>query len=240
MHKKNNGKITTEMARLNIMHEQWDYLIVLDACRYDYFEQVWQKYLSGDLTKKISIGSGTKEWRNKSFTQYYDDVIYISANPYINSLAPVKGFLAKNYFFKIYDLWLDDWNNQKGTVLPETVTKKAIDIIKANSSKRAIIHYIQPHEPYLGQTVTGPGFATPKPGGFLAGINEKSKKFKFANKLIKILAAVFYWMAIRGNLPIWKLRQILGMPPAGPMDAVRRKYGKEVLRKAYKENLEIV
>ncbi len=228
------------MERVNVMQQPWDYLIILDACRYDYFEEVWQNYLQGDLKKIISIGSSTKEWRNKSFAGYYDDVIYISANPYINSLTAVKGFLGREHFFKVYDLWLDDWDKQKGTVLPETVTKRAIEIIKTHPDKRVLIHYIQPHEPYLGSTVTGPGFEPPTAGGYLQGVNRGQLKSQAIIKMMKILSGVLYWTGIRGNFLIWKLRELMRMPPAGPMDAVRRKYGKEVLRKAYKENLEIV
>jgi len=39
---------------------------------------------------------------------------------------------------------------------------------------------------------------------------------------------------------LWELREWLGLPPASPMDAVRRKYGVNGLRKAYRENLRIV
>lgn len=225
--------------KVKLMREQWDYLIILDACRYDYFEQVWGNYLKGDLTKKISVGSGTVEWRNKSFTSYYGDVIYISANPYITSSGPVKGFSAKQHFCKVYCLCLNDWDKQKGTVLPETVTKRAIDIINANTDKRAIIHYLQPHEPYLGSAVTSPGYTKPEPGVFLPDGYENNAKFKIANNLLKILSGILYWLGIRGRFLPWKLREILAMPPANPMDVIRRKYGKEILRKAYKENLEI-
>ena len=58
--------------------------------------------------------------------------------------------------------------------------------------------------------------------------------------MLKILSDVLYNLRIRGNYIPWRLREILNLPPANPIDAVRRKYGKEGLRKAYKENLEIV
>jgi hypothetical protein len=227
------------MAVVKIMQEDWDYLIILDACRYDYFEQVWQNRPAGKLEPRISIGSSTKEWRNKSFTDYYDDVIYISANPYINAVAPAKGFFARDHFFRVCDLWLDDWDKQYGTVLPQTVTKRAAEIMNSNRDKRAIIHYIQPHEPYLGTAVKVPGFAIPKAGESLSGINEKKPKFKILNKLIKTLTGVLYWLGIRGNRLPWTLRELLAMPPANPMDAVRRQYGDKVLRQAYRENVQI-
>jgi len=62
---------------LKVMEENWNYLIILDACRYDYFEKLHRNYFSGVLEKKISLGSGTSEWLRKNFTSYYPDTIYI-------------------------------------------------------------------------------------------------------------------------------------------------------------------
>lgn len=231
------------MKKTNVMKEQWDYLIILDACRYDYFEQVHDKYLTGDLSKKLSVGSSTKEWRDKSFTEYYPDVIYISPNGYINSCILVKGFSAREHFSKVYDLWDCGWDEEKGTVLPEVVTKSAIDIIKASQNKRAIIHYCQPHAPYLDVDITESGLARHAPllDKMLAG-TEKQRKTKnvIFCKIMYTLHGIFYWMGLRGNLALWKLREFLGMLPANHMDAVRRIGGKEGLRKAYKQNLEMV
>jgi len=222
-----------------IMNEKWDYLIILDACRYDYFERLWRDYLPGRLEKRISAGTATKQWRNRNFPDYYEDVVYISANPYVNSLAPVKGFLGKEHFFKVYDLWLENWDNEKGTVLPEVVTQRAIEIINSHPDKQAIVHYIQPHEPYVGSTVSGPGFGQPNTGGILEGIESHKPPSPIIIKTRRLLLGILYHLGIRGNHLLWKLRELLHLPPANPMDAVRRKYGNEILRQAYKENLEI-
>jgi hypothetical protein len=58
--------------------------------------------------------------------------------------------------------------------------------------------------------------------------------------LLKLLSAICYKTGILGDNPVWKLRQWLGMEPASPMDAVRRKYGDQGLRTAYLENLRLV
>ena len=124
------------------MQEKWDYLIILDACRYDYFEKTWSKFLDmGNLTCKISPGTSTIEWRDKSFVTYCDDVVYISSNPFINSLIPVKGFLGTDYFYRVYDVWQKGWDLNLGTVLPETITAVAVNIIKQH--KNSIIYIIK-------------------------------------------------------------------------------------------------
>jgi len=238
-------KVNNNIKKVKIMEEEWDYLIILDACRYDYFENIWKKYfkeeLKGELTKKISVGSSTVEWRDNSFKEYYDDVIYISSNPYINSNMYVNGFLGTEHFNKVYDVWADYWDEKIGTVLPETVTNTAIDIIKSNKNKRFIIHYLQPHAPYLSLNATSKGFPPPdlKSGKVLCGVKEEEKISKL-NEIINILSGIFKKIGVMGNNPGWKLREFFNMPPASPMDAIKREYGKEGLRKTYFDNLEIV
>ena len=119
-----------------VMQEQWDYLIVLDACRYDYFERVWRDYFeTGRLSRRSSIGTATVEWRDKSFTGFYDDVVYVSANPYINSVKSVVGFLGSEHFHKVYDVWQGHWDEGIGTVKPVDVTRAALGIFKKHKDR---------------------------------------------------------------------------------------------------------
>jgi hypothetical protein len=222
---------------VDVIKEKWDYLIVLDACRYDYFEKVYGKHLSGSLEKRISAGTGTAEWRDKCFGSYYDDIIYISANPYINSVTAIRGFCGKDHFNRVFDLWLEEWDDKHGTVLPERVTQRAKEIITAHADKRVIVHYIQPHEPYLTDKIVVPGFKTPEVGGILQGIQKESW---FIKKLMSLVSGLCYWLGIRGNRVVWKIREVLGLGPSNPMDAVRRRYGDKVLREVYEENLKAV
>jgi hypothetical protein len=222
-----------------VMDQIWDYLIILDACRYDYFEKFYKQYLNGRLEKKLSLGSSTREWRDRNFTGRYDDTIYISANPFINSVKSVKGFLGADHFYRVYDLWLDYWNESKGTVLPEIVVDKSIRICAEHPDKRAIIHFVQPHAPYLGMDDV-PVFNKPHSGGPAWCFGENLCDHSFKSVLLKKLNAVFYWLGIRGNLLLWRLRELLSLPPANPVDSVRRRYGKHGLQKAYEQNLKAV
>ena len=54
-----------------VMTENWDYLIILDACRYDYFKKYYNKYLTGGILEKaISPATWTLEWAEKNFKSY--------------------------------------------------------------------------------------------------------------------------------------------------------------------------
>ena len=47
---------------------------------------------------------------------------------------------------------LDKWDSETQTVLPADVKKEAISAEKNNPNKRLIIHFLQPHAPFIGDT----------------------------------------------------------------------------------------
>jgi len=147
--------IKTMLLEQNIHEENWDNLIILDACRYDFFEKTYSEYLNGKLEKRLSKGSNTGEWLVKTFPNKYD-YTYFSANPYINSHGISLKKCHKNYdkyswnaidhFFKIIDVWEFGWNDEHSTIHPKEVNKAYLSNKK---TKKSIIHYIQPHYPFL-------------------------------------------------------------------------------------------
>jgi hypothetical protein len=120
----------------------WDYLIILDACRYDYFKEVW------DYTKVYPVyspASSTVKWLSKVFPNYYDYEL-LSSNPYIGSKkSKYWKYQAYEHFKKIHDLWLHCWSEDKGTIKPISTYLISMDIVKPKS----IIWFLQPHAPYL-------------------------------------------------------------------------------------------
>lgn len=77
--KNNPEKIVTEGHRIsneiffwfnygrgiNIMDEDWDNLILIDACRYDVFANI--NSINGSLESRISSGSSSREFIEKNF-----------------------------------------------------------------------------------------------------------------------------------------------------------------------------
>lgn len=228
---------------VRIMEESWDVLILLDACRYDYFEKIRQTHLpEGSLSCRQSTGSATVEWRDQSFPDVYQDVVYVSSNPYINSQKAVEGFLGADHFFRVVDVWKTGWDPVKGTVLPEIVTREALKAVRDFPEKRLIIHYLQPHAPYLKFGADCAGFPIPDVASerVLRGAGEDQPKTRMQAKIYGRLYPAVKKMSFLGNHPDWILSQLLGLPPCSPMDVVRRKYGKQGLRKAYEQNLSTV
>jgi len=235
---------------IKVMEEDWHYLIILDACRYDYFSSIYKFFFSGELYKGISLSSSTPDWCMKSFTDYYSDVIYISGNPYINSKIKLikNGFDAKRHFYKVIDAWDFCWNERVGVVLPEKINAAVLSVFNEFPEKRMIIHFLQPHEPYISEKFQL--FKRPK-SDLKNGFRERALKIicgyrgihnnRDPFKLREIFDLLNTFM-VRANLTTnpFKLREILNLPPACPMDAIRRLYGIDGLREAYKENLRIV
>lgn len=129
-----------------VFDESWDNLILLDACRFDTFSEMNQ--IKGRLEYRISRGSSSEEFLLENFANHptrknFPELVYVAANPYVSSLVPDK-------FFKIYRVWDYGWDDKLRTVPPENVAKAALEARQAHPDKRLIIHFMQPHFPFLG------------------------------------------------------------------------------------------
>lgn len=131
-----------------VMREEWDNLIILDACRYDLFEKYINSLgIKGELRKIVSRGSSTVEFLKENFLdKEFHNTIYVTANPYISVI------LRKN-FYKEVSIWKDFWDEDLQTVPPNPITEKAIEIKELYPEKRLIVHYLQPHSPFIGKFV---------------------------------------------------------------------------------------
>lgn len=209
----------------------WDVLIILDACRYDYFERYYRQHLEGDLRKVISPASHTSEWRRRTFhNDEFKDVIYISANPYINSRVSVEGFDASRTFDRVVDVWNWGWNEDMGTVPPEEVSKTLKVELEESSNSRIIAHYLQPHAPYLNLRIGSFGEDVPSRNG---------------KSLAWILGKSLSWLERKFFLPlllskwIYRLRLASGLGVGSEKEVFARK-GLKILRSGYVENLKAV
>ena len=136
----------------NFLEEDWDNLIILDACRYDYFSEYSD--LPGKLEYRYSLGSKTKETIRENFKgKELKDIVYLSDNSWFLKLrdkigAKIHRFIDLNNEGYEVDYAVQDL----GVVTPETVTEHAKRIHNDFPNKRLIVHYLQPHHPFLGST----------------------------------------------------------------------------------------
>ena len=128
----------------------WDVLIIFDACRFDCFEEQYERYLKGNLIKVRSEGVNTKQWMTYTWKGWYD-VIYVSAMPYINGMGiPFAKWRATDHFKEIIDVWNWGFDEEIGWIPPDSVNETMLEVY--DPDEKYIIHYVQPHKPYIGRT----------------------------------------------------------------------------------------
>jgi len=128
---------------IDVMDRDWDTLVILDACRSDYFTA--QNTIDGTFETVISKGSNSWPFMQGNFVgKQHHDTVYVTANPHARKLDDDE--------FYTIETVLDRWDDEVGTVQPEDVVAAAIEAHEANPNKRLIVHFIQPHRPYIGQT----------------------------------------------------------------------------------------
>lgn len=135
----------------SILDADWDNCIILDACRYDLFEEVRADYpLPGTLSQRTSLDSATPGFLEKTFQDdTFHDIVYVNANPYVRMLLDPAQFHA------VVDVWEDDWDDQHNTVFPEVMAKRALEAAECYPDKRLLVHFIQPHYPFVGEDSLG-------------------------------------------------------------------------------------
>lgn len=129
----------------NIFNEDWDNLIILDACRLDKFEEMVELE-DGCLESRTSIASRSPTFMSRNLEgRAYHDIVYICANPHVASYQ-------EDVFHDVLNIWEEEWDEETGAILPKTVTEAAINAAQEYPNKRICVHYMQPHSPYIGKS----------------------------------------------------------------------------------------
>jgi hypothetical protein len=127
----------------DLMAEEWDNLFILDACRLDYFRE--KNHIDGNLSARTSLATWSWEFMEQNFVgRDLHDTVYVTSNPYVERLD-------EDVFYTVENL-LHDWDKEMGTVHPGTVVEAARDAHERYPNKRLIIHFMQPHVPWIGPT----------------------------------------------------------------------------------------
>lgn len=135
--------------RCSIMDEDWDNLLLLDACRYDIFEEL--NGISGNLEARLSKGSSTGEFFEENFANAeYHDTVYVTANP-VPRVEEWCSVDVDTVFHNVIDVWEDHWDKTVNTVRPEPVANAIRTAHADYPDKRILGHFLQPHQPFIGE-----------------------------------------------------------------------------------------
>lgn len=131
--------------QLDVLAEiEWDILVVLDAMRYD----IWEDMI-GKGEKVRSPANCTMEWiravlRNTDMRERLAETACITGNPEVTRWANEGLFASRD------DLWERSWSyiNGVGTVDPNNITKAVGSERVVGPTRPVYAHYVQPHGPY--------------------------------------------------------------------------------------------
>ena len=161
----------------NVYNRDWDLLILLDTCRVDALQEVKSEYeFLENVDSLLSVGSTSSEWIANTFTKKYREKIsqtaYITANGYTqrvifdreypkiyigDRMKPpsfMKDNIAQQKDFQLIDqVWKYSPDNSPGHTLPNYITDRAIKIGRDQNPERMIVHYSQPHAPYIASAI---------------------------------------------------------------------------------------
>lgn len=144
---------------VDIHEEDWDNLLILDACRYDVFKE--ENFLEGNLESRVSGGASSSEWLYENFPgEEYEDIVYVSANPHLSpfDLDFTSDAMDSDKFHDFAPVYLEEKPDESiksanyMSIHPRTVNKFAKDFAEKYPDKKLIVHYMQPHIPYIGDT----------------------------------------------------------------------------------------
>lgn len=134
---------------IRFFDEDWDNLIILDACRYDTFRDV--STLDGELRSRRSNASNTVEFlENNVRGRDLRDTVYVTAN---GQLANYEDDLNPR-FHAVEPLYATAWDDEVGTVPAGPVVDAAKEAAEEYPAKRLVVHFVQPHIPFVDSSTT--------------------------------------------------------------------------------------
>jgi hypothetical protein len=168
----------TRLNAKNVFTRQWDVLILLDCARVDMMQEIMDEYdFINDVNQLKSVSGHSRGWMEYTFVdKFYDE---IQNTLYVNANTASDRVLDSNDFLHLEEVWRDGWDDEHKTILAETVTDRAISLYRRFNPEHTIIHYMQPHSPFVpfpkvssGQ-VTGPGIEN----GYRKSLEELAEEY---------------------------------------------------------------
>lgn len=152
----------------HVYDEDWDLLVILDACRVDVLESVADEYeFIETVDSRWSVGSHSHEWLTQTFSEDYADEIantaYVSGNGHTHETFVEREYppdetvpfcwpnwrtIGTEDFGQLDMLWETAHQDELG-VPPRAITDRTVEVARESDYDRLIAHYMQPHIPYI-------------------------------------------------------------------------------------------
>lgn len=132
--------------------EDWDVLVILDACRLDLMREVAAEFdfLPAHIDAHTSPASASREFLERhvqanSAAGEIERTALVSGNAFTR-----ERFVQDADWASLDEVWRHSWDDDHGTVLPRSVTDAAIRQHREGGHDRLIAWYMQPHAPFIG------------------------------------------------------------------------------------------
>jgi len=178
----------------DVFDEDWDNLIVLDACRYDLLSEF--DFEDGRFEARWSGGSNSLEFLEHNVAgKRLDDTVWVTANPWVERF--------ESDIYAVEHVWDTGWDDEHRTVLPETMKSEAMRAAEAYPRKRIVVHFMQPHYPFLGPTADRelPDYRTFTGGGIISEHSESQRDI-WDHLQRGTVSREAVWAAYRENLEL--------------------------------------
>jgi len=177
-----------------VFEEEWDVLVILDACRHDLMKEVVEEE-DYEFLKPVdscySAAGTSDEWMNKNFGEkHYEKAqktAMVTGNPYSDTNLDEKDFEV------LEEAWEYSYDKEKEAVLPRPITNSAIRIQREENPDKMVIHYMQPHYPFLNHDNLSEGFS-------LEGFGKEIRKSVWDELLLDNITREELWEAYKDNL----------------------------------------
>ncbi|RLM95093.1 hypothetical protein [Haloarcula sp. Atlit-7R] len=137
-----------------IYERNWDVLIVLDACRADLLQTVASDTeLFNAVSTVRSVGSSSSEWLENTFPGHPETAhtVMVTGNTWTDR------YLDADAFAVLDEVWKYAWDEDLNTVPAEAVTDRAIALARRLNPERLVVHYMQPHHPFVPDPLDSDG-----------------------------------------------------------------------------------
>ncbi len=156
--------------------QDWDALIILDACRVDALQELQDEFsFINSVDSVTSVGSTSGEWMAHTFDRAYREEIaqtaMVTANVHSETVLrdrvvppqyvaapftwPAWNPVEPDSLGLLDEVWRYEWDDELGTVPPRAITDQAITAGRMGEYDRMVVHYLQPHAPYLAANPDG-------------------------------------------------------------------------------------
>lgn len=166
----------------HVLDKEWDLLIILDTCRVDAMKSVAPEYdFIHDVERIWSRGASSPDWIAHTFDNDRKDVLrntaYLTANPHAQTVLEDRKYIRSKHstaatrfyryghwnqirpeelgrFERIWKYKVDDrMKDLGGYTPPRIVTDRGIDVMRNYDFDRVVLHYMQPHYPYISDAI---------------------------------------------------------------------------------------